>query len=275
MASSAGFTRRDFLKICSVTSLGLVTSKPYGLSTRVYQGVNFAGWEIVVGDGIYAAPGELPVNLNDIQTANYSTHSELRANVQRRRIMAHNITFKRVIDDLAFRYVHICGFRFRLPYVPSIDNFELNAQTLEGGLFVWDGSGTRLDYGMGFQWLLNPWMNNFGEMRTWRDINGGQWESVGYLKPDTVWHEIRFTVDFRIETTSLKIDGVRYPSCFTATPKPEYWGPETAARLQAEIVSVYPEPSGIRAMHKAEFKDWTWTWEFQASCQVFLPYVGK
>ncbi|MGB9872861.1 MAG: hypothetical protein ACPLYD_14545, partial [Anaerolineae bacterium] len=270
-----GYTRRNFLKVCSSASLGFIMPKSYELSTRLYQGTNFAGWEIVVGDGIYVAPGEPPVNLNDIQTVHYSVHSELRANVQHRRIMAHNITFKRIIDDFAFQYVHTCGFKFRLPYVPSTDNFELNAQTLEGGLFVWDGRGTRLDYGLGFQWLLNPWMSNFGEIRAWRDIDGGQWESVGYLKPDTLWHEIRFTVDFRKETTSVKIDDVRYPSCFTAISRPDYWGPEVAARLQAEIVSVYPEPSGIRAVHKAEFKDWTWAWEFSGSCQVFLPYLRK
>ncbi len=275
MASSAGFTRRDFLKGCSVASLGFIMPRSYGLSTRLYQGINFVDWEIVVGDGIYAAPGEMPVNPNDIQTVHYPTYSELRANVQRRRIMAHNITFKRIIDDLALHYVHACGFKFRLPYVPSTDNLEFNAQTLEGGLFVWDGRGARLDFGLGFQWLLNPWMSNFGEVRAWRDTNGGQWESVGYLKPDTLWHEIRFTIDFRKETTLVKIDDVRYPSCFTAISRPDHWGPEIAARLQAEIVSVYPEPSGIRAIHKAEFKDWTWAWAFSGNCQVFLPYLRK
>lgn len=276
MISLSKITRRDFLKACSAAGLSLaVPGLSNHLSTRVYQGTNFVGWEIVVGDGIYAAPGELPVNLNDIQTIHYSTHSELRANIQRRRIMAHNITFKRITDDLALQYVHICRFKFRLPYVPSTDNFDLNAQTLEGGLFVWDGRGTRLDYGLGFQWLLNPWMSNFGEVRSWRDTNGGEWESVGHLQPNTEWHELGIAVDFHRETTLLKIDGIRYPSCFTATSRPEGWGTEIAARFQAEIISVYPEPSGIRAIHKAEFRDWSWTWEPQVRCQVFLPFVHK
>lgn len=270
----AVWTRRDFMKICGIASLGFIT-KPQGLSSRIYRGTNFAGWEMALGDSIYNAPGESPVSLSDIQTVHYNTYSELRANVQYRRIMAHNITFKRIVDDFALQYIHICRFRFRLPYVPSIDNFQLNAQTLEGGLFVWDGEGTRLDYGLGFQWLLNPWMSNFGEMRVWRDVNGGQWESTGFLKPDIAWHEIEFVVDFQKEATLLKIDETRYPSCFAATSRPAYWGPEIAARLQAEIVSVYPEPSGIRALHKAEFRDWSWVWEFQPSCQVFLPYLRK
>lgn len=269
--------RRDFLKVSSIALLSFLTSAPaeHSLSPRRYEGPNFVGWEVVVGDRIYAAPGEPPVGISDIETIHYSTHSELRANIHRRRIMAHNITFKRIIDGNAFEYVHTSGFKFRLPYLPSTDNFDLNAQTLEGGIFVWDGSGTRLDHGVGFQWILNPWMNTFGEIRIWTEVNGGQWESVGYLAPDTRWHEIRIVIDFRRETTLVKIDDTCYPSCLSRTPKPETWGPETAARLQAEIISVYPEPSGIRAMHKAEFKDWVWEWEPQNTHCVFLPFIRK
>ena len=254
-------TRRDFLKACRAIGLTFIAPDLSNrLSTREYRGVNFAGWNIVVGDGIYAALGELPVSLKDIQTVHYSTYSELCANVRRRRIMAHNITFKRIKDKFAFQYVHLCRLKFRLPYVPSTNNSDMNAQTLEGALFVWDGRSTRLDYGLGFQWLLNPWMSNFGEVRSWR---GGEWEGVGYLKPDTEWHELRIVVDFYRETTSLQIDSIRYPSYFAATSRPQTWGTEIAARLQAEIISVYPEPSGIRAIHKAEFRDWIWTWKPQ------------
>jgi hypothetical protein len=80
-------------------------------------------------------------------------------------------------------------------------------------------------------------------------------------------------VDFHREATALLIDGEHYLTHLTGTPKPETWGAEIAARLQVEIVSIYPEPSGIRAMHKAQFKDWTWSWE--RMCQVFLPLVSK
>ncbi len=269
-------SRREFLKASGVVGLDYAARAPVRpFSSRRYQGSNFIGWEIVVGDGVYAAPGEPPVSLSDIATIHHDNYSELRANVRRRRIMAHNITLKRIIDDDAFEHVHTCGFRFRLPYLPSVDNPDLNAQTLEGGIFVWDGSGTRLDYGAGFQWMLNPWKDTFGEIRAWTDANGGQWERVGYLTPNTQWHEIRIVVDFQRRTTSMKIDDVGYPSCFTGTPKPETWGTETAARFQAEIISVYPEPSGIRAMHKAEFQDWVWVWEPQSVCRTFMPFIRK
>jgi len=276
--------RRDLLKLISAVIAGsfIGERKPTDaqaapttapLSTREYQGPDLSGWEIALGDALYARDGEPPVTLDDIETVHESGYSELRANIQRRIIMAHNITFKRFVDDEAFQFIHTCTYKFRLPYLPLPDiSADLNAQTLEGGIFVWDGSETRLDYGIAFQWGLNPW-SEFGDMKTWTDTNGGEWVAVGHLTPDTEWHEVRMVVDFRREATALLIDGEHYLTHFTRTPKPETWGTETAARLQAEIVSIYPEPSGIRAMHKAEFKDWTWAWE--RIYQVFLPLVSK
>lgn len=179
--------RREFLKASGVALLSFLTRAParLSLSSQRYEGPNFVGWEVVVGDGIYAAPGEPPVSISDIETIHYSTYSELRANIHRRRIMAHNITFKRIIDDNAFEYVHTCRFKFRLPYLPSTDNFDLNAQTLEGGIFVWDGSRTRLDYGVGFQWVLNPWMDIYGEIRTWTGlmVDSGKVSDILFLIP--------------------------------------------------------------------------------------------
>jgi hypothetical protein len=271
-----GLSRREFLKIGGGSSLAPLLASPVGAPlSRAYHGTDLAGWDIVVGDGLYAASGESPVTLDDIETVNYGTHSELRANTRKRRIMAHNITFKTIIERTAFEYVHICGVKFRLPYLPSTERFDPNAQTLEGGLFIWDGSGTRLDYGLGFQWMLNPWMNIFGEVRAWTDTNDGQWERIGQLVPDTQWHEISIVVDFSRGTTAMKIDDRRYPSCLAATTKPETWGPETAARFQVEIINLYPEPLDIRATHRAEFKDWSWVWEPQNTCRSFLPFVRR
>lgn len=268
--------RREFLKASCIALFSFLTRTSAGqqLLPKRYEGLNFNGWEVIVGDGIYAAPGEPAVSANDIETIHYNgISSELRANTLRRRIMAHNITFKKIVDNNALDYVHTCGFKWRLPYLPATDNFDFNAQTLEGGLFVWDGSSTRLDYGAGFQWVLNPWVDTFGEIQAWTGINGGQWKRVGYLPPDTQWHEIWLALDFYQGTASMKIDGMSYPAYLAATPKPETWGTETAARVQAEIISIYPEPGGIRAVHKAEFKEWFWLWELPKHHQVFLPLV--
>jgi len=275
-------SRRDFLGMAGLTVATGLLDQPFQRATpstpprtRLYQGVNLSDWVVVVGDGIYAAPGEPAVNPNDIATDHTPTYSELRANILLRRIMAHDITYKQINADDAFRFVHTCKYKFRLPYLPSTGNADLNGQTLEGGVFVWDGGGTRLDYGAAFHWLLNPWMSNVGEIACWRDTNGGEWRAVGQLALDLNWHEITIIVDFQRQTTSMVIDGVRYPSCFTALPKPTSWGTETAARFQAEIVSIYPEPTGVHMQHKAQFKDWVWTWEPASTCQVFLPAISQ
>ena len=68
-------------------------------------------------------------------------------------------------------------------------------------------------------------------------------------------------VDFRRKTTALLIDRKHYLCYLTKIQKPADWGTEVAARLQAEIVSIDPEPSGMRAKHRAQFRNWIWQWE--------------
>ena len=228
----------------------------------------------MVGDGVYTAPGEPPITQNDIATIHYGTYSELQANILKRRIMAHNITYRRITESTALDFVHTFECKFVLPYLPSTGNTTLNAQTIEGGLFIWDGRTTRLDYGLGFQWGLNPW-DRLGELRCWTDIGGGQWRPVGYLAPDLSWHTLKIVFDFRRQTTALLIDEKHYPSRFTGTSKPAEWGTEIAAGVQIEIISVYPGELGNGAMHKAHFKDWLWLWEPSNSCRVFAPLIVK
>jgi hypothetical protein len=176
--------------------------------------------------------------------------------------MAHNITFKRIIDPQARTYIHTCSYEFRLTFIPEVTNTAWNAETLEGAIFVWDGANTRLDYGIGFQWALNPFdTKEFGAIRAWTDIGGGRWVRVGRITPDLKWHRLKMVVDYRRKTTALLIDNKHYLSYLTKITRPPEWGPEVAARLQAEIVSIYPEPAGLRARHNAQFRNWVWNWE--------------
>jgi hypothetical protein len=247
---------------CKTDSIQAVSAAPPKATT--FKGSDFLDWEVALGDGVYAAPGEPEVTINDIETINHGGYSELKANIHKRRIMAHNITFKRIIDEHALDVVHTCGYGFRLPYLPATSNQEMNPQTIEGGLFIWDGSDTRLDYGMAFQWALNPWGGtdfNYGDIRCWTSDNGGSWVKVGDLTPDTSWHTVTFVFDFRRETTEFKIDSIHYPSNFSQTIKPASWGTEIAARLQAEIISLDPGEQGNGTLHIAEYKDWNWIWE--------------
>jgi hypothetical protein len=269
-------SRRHFLKLGSVALASgfFIRDKMGGEQAapqaKTYKGPNLADWKKTLGDSIYNRPGEEPVSLaDDIKTIHQPGYSELRANIQRRVIMAHNITFKRIIDPQARSYIHTCSYEFRLPFIPEETNTTLNAETLEGAIFVWDGANTRRDFGIGFQWALNPSVHQeFGDIRTWTDIpdpekkKPGTWVKTGKkLTPDRLWHKVQMIVDFRRKTTALLIDNKHYLSYLTKIRRPPDWGPEVAARLQAEIVSIYPEPAGMQAMHKAQFRNWVWKWE--------------
>src|SRR6185503_13029848 len=82
------------------------------------NGKDLEGWTVDLGDALYARLGEAPVDLTDIETAHLRKYSELSANIKRRIIMAHNVTFKRIIDENVLRYSHECAYQFRLPYLP-------------------------------------------------------------------------------------------------------------------------------------------------------------
>jgi hypothetical protein len=268
-------SRRAFLELMgAVVISSIIGDKPtaqqidsmaVSLSRREYGGTDFTGWEVVGGDGVYAAPGEPLVNSGDIETVHYGSYSELRANILIRKIMAHNITFKRIYDNDAFKFVHTGKYKFQLPYQPSTGNPDLNGETLEGHLAIWDGINTKLDYIVALQWILNPWATNFGAIQAWN--NPGVWQTVGQLTPDTSWHEVQMILDTGKARTELVIDGTPYQSYFTAIPRPG-WGEEIAARLAGEIISLFPGTNG--ALHRAYFKDWSWIWEPR---NIYLPIV--
>jgi len=287
------YNRRRFLQTGAIAALaGLMAAPRVNASStaenvvtgKSFGGTDLLGWDTVLGDGIFNALGEPPVTVADIATVHQGSYSELQANIFKRQIMAHNITVNRMVDAAAFSFIHHFGFKFQLPYLPATTNTELNAQTLEGGLFIWDGSGTRLDYGLAFQWMLNPWGGNdfaFGDLRCWTDNESAPWQKVGQIDPTTVWgegeddwHEVEMVLDFQRQTTSLKIAGARYPSQFTAIPKPADWGTETAPGIQVEIISLWPG-DGEGTLHKARFKDWYWIWEPYSPCATYLPAVFK
>jgi hypothetical protein len=266
--------RRDFLKLGGALVAGGLAS-PKSLPVQAeslkapgpYQGTNLAGWAVKLGDALYNAPGEPPVDITDIKTVHLSGYSEVRANVKRRVIKAHNITYKVITDPNALKYIHTCSTSFRLPYLPVQDSSAtLNGQTVEGGIFVWDGPNTRLDYGMAFQWLVNPWGDTKGPSGSLRLWNGGDWVRVGKMTVDTNWHTLKMVVDFKRKSTLLMIDNKYLLSRFSKTPKDATWGDTVDARFQLEAISIDPRPDNvIKAMHRVQYKNWKWVWE-PASC---------
>ncbi len=230
-----------------------------GAPIRRYSGTDLDSWEMVLGDGLWTATGQAPPAVSDLAAAHYGSHSTLSANVWQRGVMAHNINFRRIIDDEALNNVHACSFEFRLPYLPEIGAWPNNIQTIEGGLFVWDGGGIRKDIGVGFQWLLNPWMADQGDVRYWHRGKQGSWKSGGYLEPDMQWHKMEFVVDPTRNTGSVVLDGVELSSHWVAENK-EGWGTETAARLQLELISLWPGDNSTAPRSETEFRNWYWDW---------------
>jgi hypothetical protein len=53
-------------------------------------GTNLVDWAVALGDSTYSAPEEPAVTAADIDTVHTNDYSELRADMSRRRIMAHN-----------------------------------------------------------------------------------------------------------------------------------------------------------------------------------------
>lgn len=278
-------SRRGFLALAGAGALALGANHRRPALSRVrapgnapiyreFSGGNLSGWRVSLGDGIYTAPGEAPVTLEDIETRHDSTSSEVRANVHKRRIMAHNITYRRERDEMALNYTHIFTCAFRLPYMPSVANTDENGQTMDAGVFVWDGLDTLMDWGMAFQWGLNP-RERFGEVRISvegvQGVAGEAWEPVGYFAPDTEWHTFEIMVDYPREITTLRIDEQHFPSNFVGIFK--RWPVAISAGVQVETISIYPGTTLDGALHRVEFKDWLWQWVDLEHRQYYLPAI--
>lgn len=221
------------------------------------SGSNLNNWLTIVGDGNYNAPGEAPVSLSDMSRVDKTNRSILKANTHNRRIMAHNLTYHKIVDSSAMTSVHEAEYKFKLPYVISTANTDFNGQTVEGGLFVWDGPDTQLDYGLAFQWIINPWDSNYKAIMYW---DGIAWQSLGTLEPDTSYHTIKFSLDIPNETAYLTVDGVGFTqNIFSSTTKTG-WSSIIEARFQAETISIYPPATGPVPKQKVNFKDWQWEW---------------
>lgn len=245
-----------------VGSLSYVFVRPLFQSEKTSEIVRHYGESVLSNwESDFSSNGE--ISTNDVIVDNSSgIFTELIANPQQRPVSVDLISFFRVIDEEAFDYLHESGYLFRLPYDLGSD-FSLRPQTIEGGFFTWDGSGSRLDIGLGWQWILNPSDKDYGYIRTWTSSQGkGKWQRLLKLEPDTIWHEVEMIVDYRDNKAYLSIDQKKHEVQLSETQKGDAnvpWGTETAVRLQAEVISVDPGDEGLGAVHKAQFKDWYWT----------------
>lgn len=227
----------------------------------VAGGRDLSGWDQALGDGLWSDPDSRQPSERDIARRDLGTHSEIIGNVHRRGVMAHAIAFKRLFDMPSFATQHNGSAEFRIPQVPTTaDWLTYNMQTLEAGLFVWDGPNTRLDYGVAVQWILNPWIREFGDLRVWtQDDDGPAWVTVGHLEPDTEWHTVEMQYRPDGHGTFLRVDGDDLPVNETFTEKHDDWGRTIDGRFQLEVVSCWPGRHPKIAPGRAEFRNWEWS----------------
>lgn len=237
---------------------GMTAGPALGQSIRA-SGTDMTGWRTVLGDGVWTGPGQASPTIADLRTTHLGTHSMLEANIHERGVMAHNIAFNRFTIDDGMTVQHRASTDFRIPVVPSDADWTYNSQTLEIGMFVWDGPNTRADYGLAIQWVLNPWIEEFGQIRAWTMTDDGPaWAAVDYLEPDTEWHT--FDCIYRPnEKARVRLDDKNRVSVDqTMTSKDPDWGTTIDARFQVEIVSVWPGNNPSVPSHSAEFRNWKW-----------------
>lgn len=230
---------------------------------RHFSGQSLDGWRTALGDARHTASGLSPVSVDDIITQHEETHSTLVANRSGRGVMAHNITYNRMVGD-ALDYVHHASLSFRTPTAPRPETGRPNGQTFEVGLFVWDGAGSRRDIGLAFQWVLNPWLDSANAIRTWTSTDEeSRWspDPVGRLDPSDSWHTAEMWLDAAGREAWLEIDGTPYEAQCTETQKPDNWAHKTAVAFQAELVSLWPDDRVTAPSTYAEVKDWWWRWE--------------
>lgn len=250
------------LAMVALTACGAPSAS--GPHPIVDRGPTMAGWEVVLGDALYAAPGEPPVTLDDIRTASDASKTTLYANIHARPIMAHNITTDwRYGPDLDTR-AQSFATDVRLPYLPSTSpSAAYDPQTIEMSLLGWNGT-THVAPTCAVQWRLNPWDADQTALAFWEPdgTGGSHWVDEQRLAIDTDWHRWRLDLDPATDTCTITIDGAATTSAIGPTPKPPTWTSRHGASVTVEIISIYPgtgpNPTGGRE-HYAEFRNWVWT----------------
>jgi hypothetical protein len=233
---------------------------PAGRVLRDSGAASFAGGVTVLGDGLAVVPPDPPVTNQDIQTLHTSSQTVLTANSFARAVQAHNITYIPVTDTQAMQSAHVASYEFRLPQLPTAPGATLRPETVEGGLFIWDGANTRLDHGAAFQWRVNPASPDYGKLYTWRaDGVNRFWVEIGRIEPDTNWHSLRLEIDPRVRRAAIAVDGIVDSLAYAQEAKPGF-GDDTTARLQIETINALPSPGVAGWRGDAEFRNWRWQW---------------
>ncbi|MEM7095904.1 MAG: hypothetical protein AAF567_23070 [Actinomycetota bacterium] len=253
--------RAEELAEAEIAAQELSEAPPEPLS---YSGASMEGWRTVLGDARHTAAGLETVNPDDVVTEHEADRSRLVANRHGRGVMAHNTTYFRTVNDDALHLVHTARADVRTPVVPQPVSGLPNGQTVEIALFVWDGKGSRRDIGLGLQWMINPWSEHFGALRTWVTNPDGSsnWtpEPATWLDPTDEWQTVEMFLDPQGREARLSIAGQDIEAMCTETQKPDNWAYKTAAAFAVELISIWPDDRVTAPTTTLECRDWSWDW---------------
>lgn len=237
-----------------------------------YGGNNLEDFEYSLGDANYHCPDENKVIKKDLNKEDLDGYTELWSNINNRKVMAHNMShlgtdkLKRegeIYDTDLIPFRHTFRFNFKLPYLPSKSNPKLNPQTIEGHMRLYDGRGKynnkkeRRLYGVGFQWILNPWVENHINVWEYDD-----WKKLKTKKPDQRWHEVQMVLSPLQEEIEVYFDEEPLKCRSVEDEVPEFFGRDMSAWVAAETINAYPNCDlDASFKHYSLFKDWEWEME--------------
>ncbi len=238
------------------TNKDAVTAAPQ-IEPMVDGGTDLAGWTTTLGDTSDTAPGRRP-RRTDVARLDHGTHSELVANIEARGVMAQAHASKRfsVVPSAAAR--HDALVEFRLPSQETNGRGSNVGQALEAGLLVQDPNDRTIDRGAAIQWVLNPWVETYGDVRMCAENESGiEWRTVANLKPDNEWHTLAMCFAPGSGRTRVKLDGQDLPGEKAVTVR-HLVGGNFQGRLQVKTQSVWPGNHDSMPPFRAEFRNWRW-----------------
>lgn len=220
-------------------------------------GADLSDWVTTLGETSGTTADRRP-RRTDVARLDHGSHSELVANTEARGVMAQAHASKRfpVIPFEAGR--HDALVEFRLPKKTPTGRGNNVGQAVEAGLFVQDSMDRTIDRGAAIQWVLNPWVETYGDVRMCTETADGiEWRTVAHLEPDNEWHTLAMCFAPGSGRTRVKLDGKDLPADKAVAVR-HLVGGNFQARLQVKTQSVWPGNHDSMPPFRAEFRNWRW-----------------
>jgi len=232
---------------------------------RIYQGRDLSRWETALTDPEYqwAYPGEEPVSIEDVDAIHYGNYSEIISNPQLRCITAPTAShFGLVGEQNLYNFIHISGYKIRIPFIPRpIGEQTLNIEITGGGFQTFYGPNAT-GYEIGWGWTLNPWGEGLGRINVWEMTpKYPDTPVVDKVVPDTNWHSLIFILDKQKNHGYVLFDDRVYEiNEILRSYHPEWRGESIDGGLVVEVGNTWPGDTCYHSIGMVQVKDWFWIW---------------